>query len=252
MNKEYTFKSYYYFIIMKTLNILVFLLIFNTFILLGFLVSEVKITGKVTYERITINVTRVIDGDTIETEIGKVRLLGINTPEKKNPGYQEAKDFLVQFEGKKIELEDRGKDKYQRTLGYLYYQNKLINSEILKFGLATLYVYNKDENYQELEKAEKYAREQEIGLWKKSENYGCIKLTELKYQEQERCKNQEQLILQNNCENLQVILKDDANHIEKIQLDKGIFTKNFSCVWNDEGDSLYLRDEQGLILFYRY
>ncbi len=61
---------------MKTLNVLVFLLIFNTFILLGYIASE--LTGKVTYERINVNVTRVIDGDTIDTELGRVRLLGIN------------------------------------------------------------------------------------------------------------------------------------------------------------------------------
>ena len=61
---------------MKLLNILIFLLIFNTFILLGFLASEM--TGNVVKSRVLINVTRVIDGDTIDTDIGKVRLLGIN------------------------------------------------------------------------------------------------------------------------------------------------------------------------------
>jgi len=62
---------------MKTLNILVFLLIFNTFILLGYLTST--FTGKVTYERITANLTRVIDGDTVEIEDGThIRMLGIN------------------------------------------------------------------------------------------------------------------------------------------------------------------------------
>lgn len=61
---------------MKLLNILVFLLIFNTFILLGYLTSE--LTGKVVYERVSANLTRVIDGDTIDSDIGKIRLLGIN------------------------------------------------------------------------------------------------------------------------------------------------------------------------------
>jgi len=63
---------------MKTLNVLIFLLIFNTFILLGYLTSE--ITGKVVYEKITVNLTRVIDGDTVEIEDGThIRMLGINT-----------------------------------------------------------------------------------------------------------------------------------------------------------------------------
>jgi hypothetical protein len=198
----------------------------------------------------------VIDGDTLVYEIGNItqhcRLLGINTPEKKNPGYEEATSYLKQYEGKQIEVEDRGKDKYQRTLAYIYFNNKLLNEEILKLGLATLYVYDKDENYNKLEKAEKQARKNEAGLWKKSENYGCIKLVELKWKENERCKNQEQLILNNNCREMNIILKDDANHIEKIQLNQGLFVQNFSCVWNDAGDSLFVRDDSGLLLFYRY
>jgi endonuclease YncB( thermonuclease family) len=239
---------------MKILNILIFLLIFNTFILLGYLVSEMKTTGNVVLEKIITNMTRAIDGDTIVIAEGThVRLLGINTPEKKNPGYEEARDFLAKYEGKLIEVEDRGKDKYERTLGYIYYSNKLINSEILVRGLATLYVYEKDENYNKLKDAEEQARDNNIGLWKKSSNYGCIKLIRLQYNEGEkRCTNNEQLILQNNCNTLNIILKDDANHIENIVINPGNYIENFSCVWNDAGDSLYIRDEQGLILFYRY
>ena len=88
---------------MKLLKILVFLLIFNTFILLGYLISESKITGNITYEKIKVNLTRAIDGDTIDTDIGKIRLLGINTPEKKNPGYEEALNFLKNYENKTID-----------------------------------------------------------------------------------------------------------------------------------------------------
>ena len=44
---------------MKTLNILIFLLIFNTFILFGYLTSE--ITGNVVHERVISNLTRVIE-----------------------------------------------------------------------------------------------------------------------------------------------------------------------------------------------
>jgi len=240
---------------MKTLNILIFLLIFNTFILLGYLASEM--TGKVTYERIMANVTHVVDGDTLDVTLNnltqRLRLLGINTPEKKNPGYEEATSFLKQYEGKKMEIEDRGKDKYSRTLAYIYFNDKLINAEILKQGLATLYVYEKDENYDKLKKAEEEARNNNRGLWKKSGNSGCIELVNLKYYEGgERCTNNEQLVLNNKCASINVILKDDANHIEKIKLDSGIFAMNFSCVFNDEGDSLYIRDDSGLLLFYRY
>jgi endonuclease YncB( thermonuclease family) len=236
---------------LKFLNILAFLLIFNTFILLGFLVSD--FTGRTVYERITVNLTRAIDGDTVDTDIGRVRLLGINTPEKNQPYYQEAKEYLANLEGKKVELETRGKDKYDRTLGYLFYNNQLINAQILKQGLANLYVYEKDENYRELLGAEQWARDEGIGLWEKSANYGCIELTKLKYKEDgKRCTNQEQLILNNKCQKIQAILKDSANHIEELTLDSGLFSMNFSCVWNDEGDTLMIRDSRGLLVFYRY
>ena len=68
------------------------------------------------YEKETTFVNRVIDGDTIETDIGTIRLLGINTPEKKMPYYQEAKDFLKQIENKTIDIlrDNEDEDKYNR------------------------------------------------------------------------------------------------------------------------------------------
>lgn len=211
-----------------------------------------KLTGKAAYEKISVNITRVIDGDTIESDMGKIRLLGINTPEKKMPYYEEAKDFLKQYENKTVEVEFHGADKYNRILGYVFYNNELINKKILEKGLGNLYVYEKKEHFQELEKAEKYARGNELGIWKKSENYGCLEIVKFNYIEENRCNNQEQLVLNNKCGSLNLTLKDEANHIYKLNIDKGIFTKNFSCVFNDEGDSLFIREESGLVLHYHY
>lgn len=225
------------------------LLVLFTFILLGFIISEY--TGKIIYNREAVNISEVIDGDTVNSEIGKIRLLGINTPERRMPFYSEAKNFTMQILGKKVEIENRGKDKYDRILAYIFL-NGNFNAEILKNGLASLYVYKKDEYFSELENAEKYARNNAIGIWKKSNNAQCLKLISLNYIEQKRCNNQEQLIIENICENLSVILKDDANHIVKLNLKAGIFIQNFSCIWNDNGDSLFIRDNTGLLLFYRY
>ena len=59
-----------------------------------------------TEERTTVFVARVIDGDTIELDSGqKLRLKGINTPEKSIIGYTEAKDFLKELsENKSLKL----------------------------------------------------------------------------------------------------------------------------------------------------
>jgi len=233
---------------MKILRILIFLLVVNTFIILGYFAHE--FTGKAVQLEKT-NITRVIDGDTIDSGIGKIRLLGINTPEKNELGYQQAKDYLSQFLGKQIEAETKGKDKYGRKLAYIFYQNKLVNNQILSLGLASLYYYGKDDKYKEMKKSEQQARTKELGIWKKSKNYGCISIASFIYQEKERCKNQEQLTLVNSCQEMNLTLKDDATHIYKIKIDKN-WTMNFSCIWNDDGDSVYIFDNEGLVFFKRY
>jgi len=238
---------------MKTARLLIFLAVIILLIDLAYFYP--KLTGKtIGYEREKVNVTRIIDGDTIETDIGTIRMLGINAPEKKQAYYEEAKEFLKQYEGKEVGIEKtkEDKDKYDRFLRYTFYNNKLINEEILKQGLANLYVYGEDKYTKTLENAEKEARQEEKGIWKKSSNFGCIEIAELKYTEEERCNNEEQLILENKCGNLSVTLKDSANHIYKINLEKGSFEKNFSCVWNDDGDAMSIWDDKGLIVYYTY
>jgi len=243
---------------MKSINILLFFLIVTTFILLGFLFSQ--FSGKVTYEQEKANLTRVIDGDTIETSIGKIRLLGINTPEKKELGYEQAKLFLEQFQGKEITLErtNENKDRYGRLLRYLFYNNQLINEEILSSGLAHLYVYEEDSYTSRLKKAENQARNKELGIWEKSKNNcsSCIILVEINEKDPG-----EYVLLKNNCDftcNLQDwTIKDEATNTKK--LDFSILGKEEKRidyegrVWNDAGDTLYLRDNKGLlVLFYRY
>ena len=208
-----------------------------------------------TTETTNIIVARVIDGDTLELINGqKLRLKGINTPEKSMPFNQEATEFLKKLaENKSLNIESHGTDKYGRTLAYVFIDERNINKEILEEGLATLYYYEKDNHYNELKQAEEFARINQKGLWKKSPNTNCLELIELKYKEHPtRCSDDELLVLENTCDKMQVTIKDDATHIYKETLPKGTFTKKFSCIWNDAGDSLYVADEKGLLIFYRY
>lgn len=207
-------------------------------------------------EKIKIRIIRIIDGDTFEDSFGqKYRLKGINTPEKSKDYYEEAKQFLKVLENNSAEIENHGRDKYGRILAHIFKNNEHINEEILKNGLGTLYYYGKDKHFERLEKAEKHARENQKGIWKKSPNENCISLIKLKEKESpERCTNNEQLILENSCnKKIEITFKDDATHIyEEVLLPKSTFTKNFSCIFNDAGDSIYVRDRQGLLIFYRY
>jgi len=90
-----------------------------------------------------VRVERIIDGDTLEVILqGKtirVRLLGIDTPEKGEPLYQEAKGELSRLAGKVVYLEadQEEKDRYGRYLFWVWSEEGvLINAALVRGGLA--------------------------------------------------------------------------------------------------------------------
>ncbi|TNH36295.1 thermonuclease [Campylobacter helveticus] len=105
---------------------------------------EKELTGKV---------SKVIDGDTIEllaktskenpyNHIAKlkIRLYGIDAPEKKQEFGIQAKNYLSSLifnEEVKIIVENQ--DKYGRLVGTIYFNNKDINKEMVKNGYAWAY-----------------------------------------------------------------------------------------------------------------
>ena len=117
----------------------------------------------------------VVDGDTVKLNTGKeVRLYGVNSPEVKEPYYQEAKAFTTTMVlNKEITLEQEDKyrqDKFGRLLGYIFVDGKNLNVELVKNGLARVVLYEKRAKikYQdELLAAEKEAKERRIGVWSK-------------------------------------------------------------------------------------
>ena len=244
-------------------KIFLFLLIILFFFCLGYLITIIENEGKtakITESKQIAMVNKTIDGDTIKTDLGEVRLLGINTPEKKERLYEEAKNFTSQLENKEVILikTNEDKDKYGRLLRYVEYNDKIINEEILKNGLATLYYYDYDSYYEKLKKAEEQSRNNKLGLWQESQNIckSCIKLKELN-----NIDPGEYVILKNECDfscNLtNWEIKDDANHLKKLNFSlsskEEIKITYSQTTWNDDKDTFYLRDEQGyLVLFYRY
>lgn len=231
------------------------LLIFLLFISSCFFYSQIK--GLEENPVQIFNVTRIIDGDTLEVSNNqKIRLLGINTPEKGNLYSKEAENFLSNKTlNKEVKIRIKGVDKYNRILAHIFLEDLHLNKEILRKGLASLYYYEKDEYHEELALAEEFARLNKIGVWKESENKGCLEIKDFIYKEKTaRCSNEELLTIENNCNyNLNIIIKDDATHIysEEIKANS-ILSKNFSCIWNDEGDTIYISDSEGLLIFYRY
>lgn len=85
--------------------------------------------------------TNVVDGDTIYLANGKkVRLVGVNTPEKGVTGYQASKNFVKKLCLNKevgINIDDRKyRDKYGRTLAVVIVDGKNLNEMLLKEHLA--------------------------------------------------------------------------------------------------------------------
>ena len=73
-----------------------FLLIIFTFVLVGYSLRDGPNGEEVVSKSLFVD--RVVDGDTFESNGSKFRLLGINTPEKNERFYQEAKNYLMSFE----------------------------------------------------------------------------------------------------------------------------------------------------------
>ncbi len=227
------------------------------------------LTGKVIsspdnkeYEKESAFVIKIIDGDTVETNLGTIRFLGINTPEKGKPYYQEAKDFLIKnIENKSVEIlrDATDTDQYKRKLRYVFYDNRLINVEILEKGLATSFMLDGLIYENKLKTAEAFAKKNEIGLWERSRNIcvSCISLEKLEPAE-------DFFIIKNNCDFNCVLtgwlVKDDANHFFKLgNLEAGQTEKYDSMIifkkeiWNDNGDRFFMRDKDGkLVVFYEY
>ena len=91
-------------------------------------------------------VTRVIDGDTLIIDQTTVRLSLVNSPERDERGYQEAKDFALTVcpIGVNAEfVEDRWQpvDKYGRSVGLVYCNDMMLNELLLTNGHAEISTY---------------------------------------------------------------------------------------------------------------
>ena len=114
-------------------------------------------------------VIKISDGDTItiiqNKQQIKVRLFGIDAPEKKQDYGQKSRQFLARLiAGQMVEIEPKGKDRYKRTLGIIHYKEQDINAQMVLNGYAWAYTkYSKI--YVD---HERLARENKRGLWQSS------------------------------------------------------------------------------------
>ena len=120
-------------------------------------------------------VARVIDGDTIELTNGeRVRLVQIDTPEKRTECYGEAASELTGRllpPGTHVRIEQDPAldqvDRYRRKLAYVWKGKEDVNVTLVREGAAGVWFFGGREgrHASELLKATEEARDERKGLW---------------------------------------------------------------------------------------
>ena len=242
-NKRYKFLLFFLILVLISLN-------YNK--LDGFLIKTFD-------AKETVIVERVIDGDTVVVNGTSVRLLGINTPEKKEKYYSEAKSFMEKnVMNKTLFIERKGKDLYNRDLAYLFDGNENINLKMIESGYANYYFPSgKDNYYTEFFNAWENC---EINLCEKSNDKcaSCIILKKFGYDENVLIYNQCNF----DCDLTEWSVKDEGrkkfifgNFTLKKYSEKEITNEDFGeeYVWTKTGDTIFLRDKGGkLVLWENY
>lgn len=138
----------------KTLSLLFLCLLFTV-------AAVAQITGKV---------VGIADGDsftllTSDNKQLKIRLHGIDCPEKKAPFGQQAKTFTSDLIfGKYVTIKQTAKDRYRRTVAIVYLPDgRILNEELLKAGMA--WHYRQHDKNPRWSKMEQQARIAKRGLW---------------------------------------------------------------------------------------
>ncbi|MEA2015930.1 MAG: thermonuclease family protein [Actinomycetota bacterium] len=222
-------------------------------------------------------VREVIDGDTIIlSNNSRVRLIGINTPERGMYFFEEARDALkvMVLEREVIMEKDISEmDKYGRLLRYVYADGMFVNLEMVRKGFANCYTYPPDVKYsEEFVEAERNARADNMGLWESSKT-GNITIS-LNYDAEgndNKNLSDEYVVIENNGdESIDIYgwsVKDSGTAIYKFGRYRmephvpvylftgsgedggGLFYWNRTGpVWNNDHDTLYLRDKEGKLV----
>lgn len=111
-------------------------------------------------------VVRVIDGDSFETsDHRRIRLLGIDAPEKDRCLYSEARQELkMLIEGKTVRLQNTVTDDYGRILANVFAGGNFVNKIMVQKGLAKFESVT-SAHFQEMKEAANLAKSQNIGIY---------------------------------------------------------------------------------------
>lgn len=113
-------------------------------------------------------VIRVIDGDTLNTSIGTIRIYGADAPEQGERCFTEATDEMRRLAGSEVRGEPgpRATDQFGRRLFYLYTESgDSIDELLIRNGFAEAWTFD-GQHVEVLTDAEEVARASGVGcLW---------------------------------------------------------------------------------------
>ena len=114
----------------------------------------------------TLNVQKVEDGKFVG-EVMKIRMFGIDAPEKTQDYGIESKQALEKLvNGKTLEIEEKNRDRYGRTVAVVYVNGKNVNEEMVKNGNAWWYQeYDKKDT--KMQAYQENAKKNKLGLFGK-------------------------------------------------------------------------------------
>ena len=221
-------------------------------------------------------VERIIDGDTIVLAGDQiVRYIGIDTPERGDPYYEEATDAnrsLVEGKKVRLELDEEEEDRYGRTLAYVYVGDTFVNFQLVRSGYARSYPYPPNVRYQDrFHSAEKEARQEGIGIWSSQQRGHEIVIVEINYDAEGNDRenlNGEWVVITNKTDSdvnmTGSTLSDDSEHIYTfgafvlfaghtvtvfsgagVDDSASLYWASSAPVWNNDGDTAHLRDADG-------
>lgn len=225
-----------------------------------------------------VTVANVVDGDTAELTDGRlVRYLGINTPERGQPYFEEARSAnrrLVEGETLQMVHDLQPVDRFGRTLAYLWANGRLVNLELVRQGYASVYTEPPNVRFsQELIAAEREARQAGVGLWTPAQL--PIRIKKIQYDapgpDPDNPNGEWLEIVNEGSEAIDLTgftVKDQANHIftfSLVRLEPGQTLRLYSgegqrsstvlywgltrdSVWSNGGDTAYLRDAEGRLV----
>ena len=114
----------------------------------------------------TLNVQKVENGKFVG-EVMKIRMFGIDAPEKTQDYGIESKQALEKLvNGKTLEIEEKNRDRYGRTVAVVYVNGKNVNEEMVKNGNAWWYQeYDKKDT--KMQAYQENAKKNKLGLFGK-------------------------------------------------------------------------------------